>query len=269
MPQKYWNVLGVATHIQHRGPTTLPQVPPSCERGETILCLHRTGGNVGQLDPLLDRLAERHSPLAFDQPGHGRSGSLDALGSIEHMGEFTRALCKELGIAHTVLLGHELGGAVALDCALREPERVRGLVLCATAARREPTPEKLELHRRVRDGKERRPFERELFSPAAPPAVLRRGFMEELKTDPRARYGDLLAWRGWDVCARLDEIQAPCLVVVGADEGRELRKASEQLAESIRDARLLVIPSAGPMLPLEQPEALAEAVESWLEERLA
>ena len=90
--------------------------------------------------------------------------------------------------------------------------------------------------------------------------MLRQGFLEDLKTDPRARLGDVLAAKEWNAQDRLAEISAPTLVVRGEDELEELAKETDRLAEQIPGARRVVIPKAGHVLPLEQPEGLAQAV---------
>lgn len=266
MPNKHFTVGGVATWVHHTGPTTLPGVVPDLSRGELVLCLHGAGGNGGSFSTVLDQLAATHSPLAFDQPGHGRSGGLDSLGSIERMTEFLRTLVETLALRPPVLLGHSMGGAVALAYALRWPESVRGLVLCGTAARF-PIPEERMLEvRRVVEGKARRTFNREAYSPSASPEVLRRGFMEELKTDPRARYGDILACLNWDVEERLGAVRAPTLLVWGEDEMPALRKQEERLAAALSHAQRAVIPKAGHVVQLEQPEALVRHTVRFLEE---
>jgi pimeloyl-ACP methyl ester carboxylesterase len=155
-----------------------------------------------------------------------------------------------------------MGGAVALRLALDRPALARGLVLCASAPRF--TGAALPAVTRVVEGKERRPFFREAYSPKASPEVLRRGFLEDLKTDPRALLGDLLACRDFDAESELARIAAPTLVVVGDDEDPALRAGSERLAAGIRGAALYRVEAAGHMIPLEQPEALAGAVSEFL-----
>lgn len=266
MPEKYFQIEGVATFLQHTGRTTLPDVPPDLSRGRALVCLHGAGGNGAVFADVLEKLAAEHSPVAFDQPAHGRSGGLDSLGEIERMAAFTRALLSRLGAERPVLLGHAMGGAVALQCALDEPDAVGGLVLCATGSRFPGLDDYVEQMRRVTQGKERRPFRREVYSSSSSPDVMRRGFMEELKTDPRAGLGDLLACREWTVAERLGDVRAPALVVVGEDEAAPLREEADRLASGIPGARLVAIPKAGHMIPIEQPDALADAVGAFLTE---
>lgn len=266
MPHKYFSIDGVATFVHHTGSTTLPDVPPDLSLGETIVCLHGAGGNGGQFQQVLAGLAAEHSPLAFDQPAHGRSAGLDSLGSLERMAGFTRSLLGVLGIESPVLLGHSLGGAVALQCALDGGPRVRGLVLVGAVVR-DPVPDEyLEFARRLSEGKERRRFPREGYAVATPPEIMRRGFMEDLKTDPRATYGDLRAARACDLSEALSGLDLPTLVVVGEEEAEQIVAQADLLIERVRGAHKVTIPKAGHMVLIEQPDALCEAVTGFLRE---
>jgi pimeloyl-ACP methyl ester carboxylesterase len=265
VPQKYVRVDGVATFVQHVGPTTLPERPPLFARGETVVCLHGAGGNSGVFSDLLARLEPAHSPLAFDRPGHARSGGLDSLPSISRMSEFTRALCAAIGLDRCVLLGASMGGCIALETAIAAPALVAALVLVGTGARCEVGDTELEKLRLVTEGKARREFNRAEYSPHASPDVMRRGFMEDLKTDPRVVYGNALALRGWSREADLGRISCPTLVVVGEDDAG-MRAESQRLASGISGARQVVVPKCGHRVALEQPEALAEAVLGFLSE---
>lgn len=266
MPEKYLPVDGVPTRLLHTGPTTLPDVPPALAQGETVVCLHGAGGNGNTFAALLEGLAAAHSPVAFDQPGHGRSGGLDSLGSVERMAGFTRAFVDKLGIERPVLLGHSLGGAVGLEYTLTWPSDVRALILCGSAARFDVPDAYLEFMRRVTEGKERRPFNREALSPSTPDEVVHRLWMEDAKTDPRAAYGDLVACREWNAEDRLCDVGVPALVVVGEDEVPMLREQAELLGSRIPGAREATIPKAGHVAHFEQPAAVADAVLAFLSE---
>jgi 3-oxoadipate enol-lactonase/4-carboxymuconolactone decarboxylase len=259
MPHKYVRVDGVATLLRHRGPTTLPEVVPDLSRGELVLCLHGAGDQSGVFGGLLDALAAAHSPLAFDQPGHGRSGGLDSLGVVDRMVDFTRALVGKLGLRAPLVLGHGLGAAVALQWAQGHPDELRGLVVVGAALRHDHLAGLRDEVRSVVQGRARRPFLRGSYAKAAPGDVLQRGFGESLRTDPRAVLGDLeaaLAWRA----ERLEGLALPTCVVVGEDETPELRGQADELVAALAGALRVEIPGAGHMAPFEQPAAVADAV---------
>ena len=265
MPSKYVRIDGVATYLHHTGATTLPESPPATDLGEVALCLHGSGRHGGDFGSLLEALADVHSPIAFDQPGHGRSGSLDSLGAIDRMRDFTRALVEKLGLRKQVLIGHSLGAAVALDYALTFADAVRGLVICSGGAGFDFTDEFLANAKLVTEGKRRRDFDPSAFAKGADPKVMRTAFMAGIKTDPRASYGDLLACSAWKPDDALSQIRVPTLVIHGDAEREAVVGQANRLVELLPDARKVVIASAGEMLLYEQPEAVANEVRSFLE----
>jgi pimeloyl-ACP methyl ester carboxylesterase len=265
VPQKYVSIDGVATFLRHTGATTLPETPPATDQGEVVLCLHGTGGHGGDYASLLEALADTHSPIAFDQPGHGRSGGLDSLGAIDRMRDFTRALSEKLGLRPHVLLGHSLGAAVALDYALTYPDAVRGLVICSAGAGFTFPDGLLDNAKLVTEGKRRRDFDPKAFAKGADPKVMRQAFMSGMKTDPRATYGDLLACADWQRADQLDRIQAPTLVIYGDAEQEEVISQANALVDRLPNARKVVVGDAGRMLLYEQPEAVAAEVRDFLE----
>jgi pimeloyl-ACP methyl ester carboxylesterase len=73
-----------------------------------------------------------HAVLAVDEPGHGRSDG-PALPSVEALAAWTLALLDAAGAREAALVGHSLGSLVALEAAALAPQRVRRLVMIATA----------------------------------------------------------------------------------------------------------------------------------------
>lgn len=264
MPKKYLQVGGFATYVQHTGPSTLPNQPPAQGSGESVVCLHGAGSHGEFFMDILRALEDRHGVIVFDQPGHGRSGSLDSLGSVQRMAEFTQGLCDILELDHPVLMGHDMGGAVALQMALDQPERIRALIIGASGECIDVPEATLEQAQRVSEGKERRPFDPANFSKSTAPEIMKKAFMWGLKTDPRATYGDLLACRDWNVSEELAAIQVPTLVVHGADEHESVKARAEALVEKLPNAHMEIIPGAGHALLSEAPEALSEVVDAFL-----
>ena len=269
MPNKYLQINDVATFVHHTGPCTLPGSPPRRVQGQSVLCLHGAGGNGNLFSGLFGSLGHEHSLVAFDQPGHGRSGELDSLGDIGRMADFTLSLVAELDLENAFLLGHDMGAAVALECALKAPGRFAGLVICAAGDRFLLPDAALEQARRVTEGKERRPFDPSLFAPETPPDTLKRAFMEGLKTDPRATLGDLEACRDWQPGERLGDLQTSTFIVHGEAEIDWVKERAEALAEILPNAQLETLPSAGHALLVETPEKLGARVAEFISREAA
>jgi pimeloyl-ACP methyl ester carboxylesterase len=81
---------------------------------------------------------------------------------------------------------------------------------------------------------------------------------------PEVTHADFAACNAFDVMARVGEIAAPTLVIVGRDDQMTPLKFSEFLASKIRDARLIVVERAGHSVMLEQPEVVNEAVRAFV-----
>jgi pimeloyl-ACP methyl ester carboxylesterase len=234
VPEKYVSVDGNATFLRHTGPTVRPDAPPDVSRGEVVLCLHGALYSSASFASALPALAREHSPLAFDFPGHGRSGGIDSLGSVERQAHYARALASKLGLRPAVLLGHGLGAAVALEYALAFPDDVRALALANAAARFDVDAALLDRLRRVSEGKDRRFFRKELYSRNAAREILGAAFAEEMKTDPRVVLGDLLALAEWNAESRRAAISQPTLVLSGADESKRAGQAARALVWASR-----------------------------------
>jgi len=265
MPSKYVSIHGVATFLRHTGSTTLPEAPAHLDRGEIVLCIHHCGGNSRNFDAFASELAEAHSPLAFDLPGHDRSGSQASLGSIEAMADFSASVLKALDADRpAVVVGHGMGGNVALQMALEHADTVKALVLVSSAARYACGESLIERSRLVSLGRARREFEIKAFAKDTPQSIVRAGFMDTLKTDPRVIHPNLMALRDWTGGDRLSQVEVPTLLCLGDAEHTASASEVDRMLEVIPDARKQVIAGAAHMLPLEHPGALAEAVCSFL-----
>src|SRR5512145_1247726 len=74
-----------------------------------------------------------HSVLAVDLPGHGRSEG-PALGSVPELALWLGRAMDAAGIERAAIVGHSMGGAIALEAAAAMPERVARIALLGTAA---------------------------------------------------------------------------------------------------------------------------------------
>jgi len=230
-------------------------------------------------DDLLAALeAEGSSALAFDLPGHGRSGGLDALPSIEAMAETARWVTDACQIESTLIVGHGMGALIALEWAFSQPDDVAGLVLCGVGEALGIRDETIELMRSVTRGKAPRPFDPTRVAKVSGRDLMRRVYMEGIKTDPRATLGDLEASRKWSDALRKGPARAlrrPLRVFTGSAEGEADRRRAAELLATLSNASesgantsftSSVIEDAAHFLPLEQPAAFAAEVSRFRRE---
>jgi len=264
MFSKYATVDGVALNYFHTGASTLPGVPPALDRGELLLFLHGAGSNAHTWHQQLKHFEPSHSAVALDFPGHGRSGSTEGLADLDAHVRCLDGFAAALDLRPAVVVGRALGGAAAIAFALAHPRRVRALVLVATPARFEIPPASLDIWRDVTMGRATQPFAMNLFSSKVDMAVVRECFMEQVKTDPRVRYTDMLACNGEDFADRLAALRVPTLVITGRDDHFAPPDKAEDVQRRVPGAQLAVIDDAGHMLTSEQPAAFNTAVEQFL-----
>lgn len=122
--------------IELHGRAWLPDHEPRC----VVVVSHGLGEHAGRYEGLATRLVEAGCAVyAVDHRAHGRSGgaapaNIDRFAYVvSDFGTFVGRAQREHPGTPTILLGHSMGGLVALDCALRNPQVLTGLVLSAPA----------------------------------------------------------------------------------------------------------------------------------------
>ncbi len=237
--------------------------------GDPFVLVHGfTGSSLDWVD-VIGPLAARRRVITFDHRGHGESPNLgvESAYSFEQLiGDFA-ALVDDLELDRFDLLGHSMGGIVAMRYALSSPDRVRSLVLMDTAA------EPAEGHRDLmRSGIElaRNNGLMPLFELIA--ANLGSGERVEVTRD-RMR----VKWSQMDVAAfcalgaelldhesvldRLPALTMPTTIIVG-EHDTTLRPSADVLAGTIPGARLDVIRGAMHSPQEERPDAWLAAVDA-------
>jgi 3-oxoadipate enol-lactonase len=264
MFSKYIEIDGTAIHYFHTGPSTLPDAVPSLDRGEMLLFLHDAGGNAHLWHRQLEHFEHAHSAVAFDLPAHGRSGATDGLRTVPEMAGLTKDFIRRLRLRPLTIVGQGLGGAIGLQLALTEPALLRGLVLLSTPATFQVPEATLDVWRDVMRGRKGQPFTKGPFSPKTDFSVMREVWMEQVQTDPRVRYADLVACNEMDFTSRLPEVVTPTLVVAPRDDQVVSIDQVERLQRGIPGARFVTVDDAGHSVCLEQTDRFNATIEEWL-----
>jgi len=259
----------------------------SLGQGPAIVLVHGLAGQMMNFDYLpLQQLARRWRVILLDRPGSGRSPRHDAgKAGIAAQAHLVAGFIRALALPQPPLLvGHSLGGAIALGVALRDPGCIAGLGLIAPLTHFTPHVPAPFRAMAIRTPWLRRLFGRVLavplaivtsypmlaavFGPEAAPTdfSLRGGGLLTLRpaafvgasTDLNALEADLPAQQ-----ARYGELRLPVRILYGdRDQVLDWHAQGEALRAQVPQAQLQLIPGAGHMLPVTQ----VAATTAWLEE---
>jgi pimeloyl-ACP methyl ester carboxylesterase len=230
----------------------------------TLVFVHGSGDSAQIWKPLLARLPE-HTCVALDLPGHGalvdRPGPADM--SVDDYAAVIHAELVRRDLSNVCLVGHSLGGAIALRMALEYPSRVGRLVLIGAGARLRVLPALLaEAQASPDTAKEK--LTRLAFAPANETRAAVR-YTAAGPSAPGMLYRDLRACDRFDMMEDLGRVAQQTLVVVGEDDRLTPPKYAAYLREHLADAQLVTVPGAGHYAALEAPDAVAGAIMRWLD----
>ncbi|MEL6892195.1 MAG: alpha/beta hydrolase, partial [Actinomycetota bacterium] len=96
-----------------------------------IVAVHGNGGGSTRFGPMLSHVPDGIEFHAVDLPGFNGVPADSALRSVAHYADHLAALFDVVGASRPIVLGHGIGGSIALDLASRRPETMSGLVLHA------------------------------------------------------------------------------------------------------------------------------------------
>ncbi len=259
-------------------------------RGYPLAVMH--GGPGGDHCTLLDlrRGADEFKLVFYDHRCNGRStGAPVSSMTWENLTADADGLREKLGFERWAVLGHSFGGKVALEYALRYPDRLSHLVLLDTGAdsrwpqeygpellsRRGFPPKTVRLARRFLNGDiEPGEFfptlmrlggaydpEASIFQAAG--LVLRGGWRSKMHPEALIFAAPNLL-RGWSVMERLGEIKVPTLVMAGREDFCFPPEHQGQLAAAIPNARLRIIEHAGHNPQWERPDEVVDALREFI-----
>ncbi len=227
--------------------------------GDPLLLIHGVNDQAGTWSSVVPELVPRFRVIVPDLPGHGESGPADGVLSLPSLVEALHQLLKqESPDEPVVVVGNSLGGWLAQLLALRNPKRIRRLVLEAAGG--------LQFdYGRVRLAPETREealdVSRAVFGPDTPlpPRNVLDNMVRRARTAPIRRIAtDDLGHHLLE--GRLRGIDVPVLLVWGESDGILSRDYAERLLSEYPRAELRTIPGAGHIPHREKPREFLEAM---------
>jgi 3-oxoadipate enol-lactonase len=216
-------------------------------------------------------LRNEFTVLSADHRGHGKSASEAVAGSLEDYADDLHALFVELEFAPAAIVGFSFGGMVAQAFALKYPNAVRALVICACTSTQSPQSRAIA---RARGDAAWRNGMRDVLE-----ATLDRWFTPQFRSagkDQAARTrllnDDVEGWvQAWyaigdtNTLPRLRSIRVPTLCIAGAIDKLSSPPIVRAIADAIPGARYAVIADAPHVLFIEQPEESTRLVREFLQ----
>ena len=231
-------------------------------RGPALICVHGSADNHHVYDRLLDAMPDRER-YAINLPGRaGTEGA--ALENVAEMEAFLSRFIEAEVQGQYLLVGHSLGGGVAIEHALASrSERLKGIVLLATGARLRVHPMILQLFEQVMvSGASIPPLPPGLYEQDTDPLLIAEASKHRKLTPIETGGADWKAADSFDRMQDLARIQVPALIVAGTNDALTPPKYAEYLASQIPHNELCILEGAGHMLVTERVAELADCIAS-------
>ncbi len=247
--------------------------------GKPLLMIMGLGGHILDWGWVLpEKLTESRQVILFDNRGAGRSDQPAGPYSITEMANDTVGLLDALGIERADVFGVSMGGMIAQEIAVRQPERVDRLILGATSpggdaqvlappevqAYLEPRLD-LTLHEALWWGAPAG-FPQEFID--GHPDIIERKVQANMAypSSLEAYRAQLAAYRAFEIGDRVSEIRAPTLVLAGDSDILIPPENGRILAEKIPGAEFRTIEGAGHLFWISHPNETYSEVVEFLEE---
>jgi proline iminopeptidase len=255
-------------------------------KGYPILCLHGHPGSGRSLSVFTNYLSGRFQTIAPDLRGYGKSRPNGHFEMNDHLTDLT-ALLDRLKVDRCLLLGWSLGGILALELALQDPQRFSGLILIASAARPRGNHPPVGWQDLLYTGaagiinyvKPGWQWNIEVFgvrslfryllhqqTPLAYQYLASDGVSAYLQTSNAAQKALSKALRsGYNRLGDLNQIEIPCLVLAGAEDKHITAGSSQETAQHLKYCHWQCYPNTAHLFPWEIPAQVLKDIDSWLQ----
>jgi pimeloyl-ACP methyl ester carboxylesterase len=199
-------------------------------KGNAVVLLHGFLENQTMWQDLVPELSKKYRLITIDLLGHGETECLGYVHSMEDNAEIVQAVLSKLRIRKTILVGHSMGGYVALAFAELYPEKVRALVLQNSTAKADSEERKANRNRAIKAVKKDYT------------AFIRLSIANLFSPDNRERLIDEIEK------VKIEALKTPLQGVVASLEGMKIRKDREVLLHLTPYPKMLILGEKDPVL---------------------
>lgn len=229
-----------------------------------IFLIHGAGSDSRVFASLEKELAKKHDVVSIDLPGHGTSNGSGFRGTVDHAA-YCSGLLRKLEWKNCVVLGHSMGGAIALSLSIYFPDLVKSLILVGSGARLRVSPEVLENARLEAAGKKSQTGTHRVgFSERTDNSLFNHIRELSLSTDPEVVLKDWMAVDSFDIFSRLKHIKQDTLAICGEDDVMTTVKYHEFLCAEMPHCKLEVVKDAGHWPFIEKPQQVLKIIVNFL-----
>jgi pimeloyl-ACP methyl ester carboxylesterase len=235
----------------------------------TLIFLHYWGGSARTWTAVTRALEPRFRCIAYDQRGWGSSDAPADAYSLHDLAHDASMLIRTLAVERFVLVGHSMGGKAAQLLASQHPLGLEALILVAPAS---PFPQhqpeeatQAQLH--AYDSRATALAAIDFLTVRRPDAAT----VEQLLQDSLGgSQGAKLAWPTSaayeDISSQVKKIAVPTLILVGDQDRQDPEELQRrEVVPLIEGARIEIIPDCGHLIPVDQPDAMAGAITTFVD----
>lgn len=241
------------------------------EGAPVIMVSHGIATSLAIWTQVSSHLKSKYRVIRYDSRGHGGSDAPKGDYSLEMLGDDAVGMMDALGIRKAHYGGLSLGGMTAIGLALNHPDRLHSAVCCD--ARGTATTEFVDgWKQRIKDVREKG---MEVLVEPTVSRWLTKGFYEDkertnplrnlIRNTPVDGYcGSAVALQGLNYGSRLGQIRVPMLYLTGAQDNGAPPAVMREMAEQTPGAQFVEIANSGHISTVEQPKAVADAIDKFI-----
>ncbi len=203
-------------------------------KGNAIILLHGFLENSSMWDFCIPEMEKKNRVIAIDLLGHGQSECLGYIHTMEDQAEMVFAVLQHLKIKKATLIGHSMGGYVALAFAEWYPENLKSLVLMNSTSYEDSPKRKKNRDRAIKMVK------------------------KDYATFVRLSIANLFSEANREILineiekVKLEALKTPLQGIIAAQEGMKIRKDRKLVLQSLKIPKLLILSKKDPVLDYEE-----------------